>query len=98
VIALELQGHGRTADTGRAMTIGALAGDVVTLLDHLGIADADLFGFSLGGLVAYAVALGARPGRQADRCLGGRSPSAGPGERAAGRRPVADAGRFPGDA
>ena len=44
------------------MTIEALAGDVVALLDHLGIAQADLFGFSLGGLVAYAVALGA-PGR-----------------------------------
>jgi pimeloyl-ACP methyl ester carboxylesterase len=29
------------------------------LLDHLGIAEADLFGFSLGGLVACAVALGA---------------------------------------
>jgi pimeloyl-ACP methyl ester carboxylesterase len=41
------------------MTIEALAGDVVALLDHLGIAEADLFGFSLGGLVAYAVALGA---------------------------------------
>jgi pimeloyl-ACP methyl ester carboxylesterase len=62
VIAVELQGHGHTADTGRPMTIEALAGDVVALLDHLGIAQADLFGFSLGGLVAYAVALGA-PGR-----------------------------------
>jgi len=59
VIAVELQGHGRTADTGRPMTIEALAGDVVALLDHLGIAEADLFGFSLGGLVAYAVAVGA---------------------------------------
>jgi pimeloyl-ACP methyl ester carboxylesterase len=59
VIAVELQGHGRTADTGRAMTIEALAGDVVALLDHLEIAEADLFGFSLGGLVAYAVALSA---------------------------------------
>src|SRR5207244_11757462 len=59
VIAVELQGHGHTADTDRAMTIEALAGDVIALLDHLGIADADLFGFSLGGLVAYAVALGA---------------------------------------
>jgi pimeloyl-ACP methyl ester carboxylesterase len=59
VIAVELQGHGHTADTGRAMTIEALAGDVVALLDHLAIAEADLFGFSLGGLVAYAVALGA---------------------------------------
>jgi pimeloyl-ACP methyl ester carboxylesterase len=41
------------------MTIEALAGDVIALLDHLRIAEADLFGFSLGGLVAYAVALGA---------------------------------------
>jgi len=58
VIAVELQGHGHTADTGRPMTIQGLAGDVVALLDHLGIAEADMFGFSLGGLVAYAVALG----------------------------------------
>jgi pimeloyl-ACP methyl ester carboxylesterase len=59
VIAVELQGHGHTADTGRPMTIEALAGDVVALLDHLQLAEADLFGFSLGGLVACAVALGA---------------------------------------
>jgi pimeloyl-ACP methyl ester carboxylesterase len=59
VIAVELQGHGHTADTSRPMTIEALAGDVVALLDHLGITEADLFGFSLGGLVACAVALGA---------------------------------------
>src|SRR5947207_7793833 len=59
VIAVELQGHGHTADTDRPMTIEALAGDVVALLDHLGVAEADLFGFSLGGLVAYAVAVGA---------------------------------------
>jgi pimeloyl-ACP methyl ester carboxylesterase len=59
VIAVELQGHGHTADTGRPMTIEALAGDVIALLDQLGIDQADLFGFSLGGLVAYAIALGA---------------------------------------
>src|ERR1700733_469414 len=62
VIAVELQGHGRTADTGRPMTIDALAGDVVELLERLEIAEADLFGFSLGGLVACAVAAVA-PGR-----------------------------------
>ena len=62
VIAVELQGHGHTADTDRPMTIEAMAGDVVALLDHLGIAEADVFGFSLGGLVAYAIALSA-PGR-----------------------------------
>jgi pimeloyl-ACP methyl ester carboxylesterase len=59
VIAVELQGHGHTADTDRPMTIEALAADVVALLDHLGIAEADLFGFSLGGLVAYGIALSA---------------------------------------
>ncbi len=56
VIAVELQGHGHTADTDRPMTIAALAGDVVELLDQLEITQADLFGFSLGGLVASEVA------------------------------------------
>lgn len=56
VIAIELQGHGHTADTARPMTIGALAGDVIALLDQLGIDGADLFGFSLGGLVAFQIA------------------------------------------
>ena len=57
VIAVELQGHGRTVDTDRPMTIEALAGDVAALLDQLQIAEADFFGFSLGGLVACAIAL-----------------------------------------
>src|ERR1700735_263400 len=73
VIAVELQGHGHTADTDRAMTIDALAGDVVALLDDLGVAEADLFGFSLRGLVAYAVALGApaRVGKLIDALAAG---------------------------
>jgi pimeloyl-ACP methyl ester carboxylesterase len=50
VIAVELQGHGRTADTDRPITFPQLAADVVGLLDHLGIEQADVFGFSLGGL------------------------------------------------
>jgi pimeloyl-ACP methyl ester carboxylesterase len=59
VIAVELQGHGHTADIDRPMTIEALAGDVIALLDQLEIPEADVFGFSLGGLVAYAIALAA---------------------------------------
>jgi pimeloyl-ACP methyl ester carboxylesterase len=51
-IGVDLQGHGHTADIDRPITLPNLAGDVVALLDELGIERADLFGFSLGGLVA----------------------------------------------
>ncbi|HEV2372999.1 MAG TPA: alpha/beta hydrolase [Streptosporangiaceae bacterium] len=78
VIAVELQGHGHTADTGRPMTIETLAADVVALLDHLGIAQADLFGFSLGGLVAYGVALGA-PSRAGKLIAASADPHRPPG-------------------
>jgi pimeloyl-ACP methyl ester carboxylesterase len=57
VIATELQGHGRTADIDRDMDLPSLAGDVAGLLDHLGIEQADVFGFSLGGGVALQLAL-----------------------------------------
>lgn len=53
VVALEFQGHGRTADSDRPMRVEHLAADVVGLLDHLDIARTDIFGFSLGGLTAY---------------------------------------------
>lgn len=78
VIAVELQGHGHTADTGRPMTIEALAGDVIALLDQLGIGEADFYGFSLGGLVAYAVALSA-PGRVGKLIVGSADAHRPPG-------------------
>ncbi len=86
VIAVELQGHGHTADTDRPMTIEALAGDVVALLDHLGIAEVDLFGFSLGGLVAFAVALG-EPTRVGKLIVASADPHRPPGRESA---PLAD--------
>lgn len=51
-IGVELQGHGHTADVDRPITLANLADDIVALLDELGLERADLFGFSLGGLVA----------------------------------------------
>lgn len=57
VIAVELQGHGHTADIDREMTVPRFAEDVVALLDVLGIERADLFGFSLGGMTALETAL-----------------------------------------
>ena len=57
VIGVELQGHGHTPDTGRPMSINQFADDVAALLDHLGIVQADFWGFSLGGLTATGVAV-----------------------------------------
>lgn len=42
VIGVDLQAHGRTADIDRPMTFEAMAGDVAALLEHLGIAKADV--------------------------------------------------------
>jgi pimeloyl-ACP methyl ester carboxylesterase len=57
VIGVEMQGHGRTADTGREITPAALASDVVGLLDHLGIDRAHVLGHSTGGAVALELAV-----------------------------------------
>ncbi len=57
VIAVELQGHGRTADIDRDMTAENLADDVSALLDHLKIPKADIIGYSLGAGVAMQCAI-----------------------------------------
>jgi len=57
VIAVEMQGHGRTADIPRELSSEALADDVAALLRHLGLPRADLIGYSMGGGVAMQVAV-----------------------------------------
>jgi pimeloyl-ACP methyl ester carboxylesterase len=57
VIAMELQGHGHTADIDRDINFENLASDVAGVLDHLGVATADVFGFSLGGGTALQLAV-----------------------------------------
>lgn len=57
VIAVEMQGHGRTADIAREFSYENLADDVAALLDELKIEQADLLGYSLGGGVAMQCAI-----------------------------------------
>jgi len=57
LIAVELQGHGRTADIDRPLTFEQYADDVAALLKHLQIEQADVFGVSLGGTVAVMMAV-----------------------------------------
>lgn len=57
VIAIEMQGHGRTADIKRDLTYENLADDVVGLLDYLKIPSANIIGYSLGGGVAIECAI-----------------------------------------
>jgi pimeloyl-ACP methyl ester carboxylesterase len=58
VIAFEQQGFGHTADIAdRPFSFAQSAEDTVALLQHLHIAQADLFGFSNGGTIALQVAI-----------------------------------------
>jgi pimeloyl-ACP methyl ester carboxylesterase len=57
IIAVEQQGHGHTADIDRPFSIGQWAQDTTALLCHLGIEQADFFGYSSGGAVALEIAL-----------------------------------------
>ena len=57
VIAVELQGHGRTADIAREITSENMADDVAELLNYLKIPRADLIGYSMGGSVAMECAI-----------------------------------------
>lgn len=56
-IAMDLQGHGRTADIDRPMTCEQHADDIAALLKHLKIEQADFFGDSFGGAIAVMMAV-----------------------------------------
>jgi len=57
VIAIDMQGHGRTGDIKRDITYENLSDDVAALLDYLMIPSADIVGYSLGGGVAMQCAI-----------------------------------------
>jgi pimeloyl-ACP methyl ester carboxylesterase len=56
VVAVDLQGHGRTADIDRPLDVRLMADDVAALVDHLGLEQPDVMGYSLGAGVALHTA------------------------------------------
>ena len=57
VIVAEMQGHGRTRDISREFRYEGMADDVSGLLKHLKTDSADILGYSMGGGVAFQVAV-----------------------------------------
>jgi pimeloyl-ACP methyl ester carboxylesterase len=57
VIVFDQQGHGRTADTPRAMSYEQFGDDAAALLTALELEQADVMGYSQGGGVALQLAL-----------------------------------------
>jgi pimeloyl-ACP methyl ester carboxylesterase len=57
VYAIEFQGHGRTTDIDRPITYPNLADDVAAFMDSVGLARADVFGYSMGAAAALQLAI-----------------------------------------
>jgi pimeloyl-ACP methyl ester carboxylesterase len=57
VIAVDLQGHGRTADIDRPLRSELMGDDLAALITHLGFAQADVMGYSMGGAAALRAAI-----------------------------------------
>src|ERR1044071_5025345 len=57
VITVDLQGHGHTADVDRPLSAELMADDIAALIEHLGLDNADVMGYSLGGKVALRTAI-----------------------------------------
>ncbi|MBI5304939.1 MAG: alpha/beta fold hydrolase [Chloroflexi bacterium] len=52
VVGVELQGHQHTADINRPLSFEQMADDIAGLIQHLGLEQTDILGYSLGGGVA----------------------------------------------
>ena len=57
VIGVDLQSHGRTPSTDRPMRFETMADDIAAFIRHLGLAKANVMGFSFGGGVALRTAI-----------------------------------------
>src|SRR5699024_2746759 len=52
VISFAMQGHGRTADIDRPLSVQQMAKDVADALEKLEVPKVDVFGYSMGGGIA----------------------------------------------
>jgi pimeloyl-ACP methyl ester carboxylesterase len=57
VVAVELQGHGRTADVDRPFRYEIFGDDLAALIEHLDLGQADLLGYSLGAGASLQAAI-----------------------------------------
>jgi pimeloyl-ACP methyl ester carboxylesterase len=57
VIAIEFQGHGHTPFSDRKLDITTLASDVEGVMNFLKVDSADVAGYSMGGSIAYQLAV-----------------------------------------
>jgi 3-oxoadipate enol-lactonase len=57
VLRLDMRGHGGSAAVAGDYTLSALAGDVATSLDFLGIQKVHYIGLSIGGMIGQAFAI-----------------------------------------
>jgi len=57
VVAVDLQGHGRTADIDRPLSVEFMADDVAALVRYLELDRVDVVGYSMGGGVALQLAI-----------------------------------------
>ncbi len=57
LIAVDLQGHGRTADIDRPLSVRSMADDIAAHIGHLKLQRPDIMGYSLGGGVALLTAI-----------------------------------------
>ncbi|WP_295813444.1 alpha/beta fold hydrolase [uncultured Nitratireductor sp.] len=57
VIAIDMQGHGRSELGDRPISLEAMGDDVATILDELGYEQVDAMGYSMGGGVVFRLAV-----------------------------------------
>ena len=57
VLRMDLRGHGASSPIREPYSLEKFAADIIAVMDHRGVEQADLVGFSLGGLIGQCLAL-----------------------------------------